>query len=251
MIVFDIETAPLDDELLIQLAPEFIAPPPLGEFDPASVKIGNLKDQAKIDAKIAEAKQAHAAAVAIHPKVVEEAWANHLADFKSKAALSPLTGRVLAVGFRSDKGVRVDDGGGNEEELLIRFWSMYAKCRAQAGGPRKMLGWNIHGFDLPFLVRRSWYHEVTIPRSVYDGRNWDQLFVDLMVQFTPGGWREFVKLDTAAKFFGCNGKPECVTGADFGRLWLGTAEEKQQAIAYLENDLAMTVAVAQRIGIAA
>jgi Predicted 3''-5'' exonuclease related to the exonuclease domain of PolB. len=251
-IVFDIETGGLDDETLVTLAPEFIPPPAPGEFNPASVKVGNIKDQDKINAKIQEARDAHAAAVAIHPKVIEEARASHLAEFRSKAALSPLTGRVLAIGFRSDKGFLIEDGGGDEPELLERFWQTYAKCRANAGGPRQMVGWNILLFDLPFLIRRSWFHEIVVPQAAFDGRAFDPLFIDLMPRFTPGGWREFVKLDTAAKFFKCGAKLDGVNGEDFARLWLsGNAEEKQRAICYLENDLEMTRGVAMRMGIAA
>src|SRR5476651_2330269 len=70
-IVFDLETGPLAESELSALLPP---------FDPADVKTGNLKDPAKIAEKIAEAE------------------ANHKRDFIERAALDPLTGRVLAIG---------------------------------------------------------------------------------------------------------------------------------------------------------
>ena len=70
-IVFDIETGPLPESELAAVMPP---------FDPAEVKTGNLKDPEKVAAKIAEAE------------------ANHRRDFFDKAALDPLTGRVVAVG---------------------------------------------------------------------------------------------------------------------------------------------------------
>lgn len=70
-IVFDVETGPLAEGELSALLPP---------FDPAEVKTGNLKDPDKIAAKIAEAE------------------ANHRRDFVDKAALDPLTGRVVAIG---------------------------------------------------------------------------------------------------------------------------------------------------------
>lgn len=175
--------------------------------------------------------------------------------FRGGAALSPHTGRVLAIGFQSSDKFAIEDGGGDEEKLLARFWHKYTNCRAHGGTPRKMAGWNIHGFDLPFLIKRSWFHQVEFPQSAFDGRNFDPLFVDLMQQFTPGGWREFVKLDTAAKFFRCGGKlvnanGQPIGGGEFAKLWLGTAEEREQAIAYLRNDLEMTAGVAGRMGLA-
>ena len=67
VVFFDIETGPLDrDTLASQLPP----------FDPAEVKVGNIKDPALIAAKI------------------ESARSNHEAQFFAKAALSPATGKV-------------------------------------------------------------------------------------------------------------------------------------------------------------
>src|SRR5262245_13453189 len=71
-IIFDVETGPLADSELSALLPP---------FDPAEVKTGNLKDPSKIAEKIAEAE------------------ANHRRDFFDKAALDPLTGRVVAIGM--------------------------------------------------------------------------------------------------------------------------------------------------------
>lgn len=71
-IFFDIETGPLPENELAALMPP---------FDPSEVKTGNIKDPEKIAAKIAEAE------------------VNHKRDFIEKAALDPLTGRVVAIGL--------------------------------------------------------------------------------------------------------------------------------------------------------
>ncbi len=173
-------------------------------------------------------------------------------DFVDKAALSPITGRVLAIGFASDKGAKVVDGGGDEAALLAEFWGMYAKSRSNKPAPRRMYGWNIHGFDLPFILRRSWLHGVAIPRGVRDDndRYWDSVFVDLMQRFSAGEWKAYTKLGVAAKFLGVGDKPaDGTTGADFARLWFGTEEEKEKAKAYLLNDLEMTRLVGLRMGV--
>lgn len=176
-----------------------------------------------------------------------KAWETYV----DKAALSPITGRVLAIGFASDKGAKVADGDGDEATLLAEFWGMYKKSRAATPRPRRMLGWNIHGFDLPFIIRRSWLHGVAVPATVRDAndRYWDSVFVDLMQRFSAGEWKAYTGLGVAAKFFGVGDKPEGITGKDFGRLWLGTEEEKEQARAYLLNDLQMTREVGLRMGV--
>jgi len=251
-LIWDIETGPLDDELVAKFSPQFTPPPHPGEFNPASVKVGNLKDQAKIAAKIEEARAAHADAAANYEMTVASAKATHLASCIANAALSPLTGRVLAIGFQTEKGVAIEDGGGDEEDLLNRFWAMVAKCRAVAGGPKKMVGANIFGFDLPFLMRRSWILQVDPPSSVITGRYFSPMFIDLCEVWLCGqrfGSGISASLDTMARALGVGEKPADVTGADFAKLWGGTAEEKWMAVGYLKNDLAMTSRVAERLGV--
>lgn len=254
MLVWDIETGPIDDVALAAACPAFEPPVHPGEFNAADVKTGNLKDQSKIDAKIAEAKSAHETAVANHSNTCTALAEQHFAEFKSKAALDATTGCVLAIGFWSveKEQAAIIDGKGDEATLLAEFWGQYAKCRKQSGGPRKLVGWNIFGFDLPFLVKRSWFHGVEVPQTIRDqnDRYWDSLFVDLMLRFSVGQWNGKAKLDTAAQFLSVGKKPDGVGGADFARLWFGTPEEKHEAIAYLRNDLAMTAGVARRLGIA-
>ena len=251
MLIWDIETGPLDDEFVAKFSPEFTPPPHPGEFSPASVKTGNLKDAAKIAAKIEDARAAHADAVANYEMTVASAKAAHLADCLANAALSPLTGRVLAIGFQTEKGVAIEDGGGDEEDLLNRFWAMVAKCRANAGSPRKMVGVNIFGFDLPFLIRRSWILQVDVPGSVITGRYFSPMFIDLCEVWLCG--QRFgqvpASLDTMARALGVGEKPPGVTGADFAKLWGGTADERGRAVEYLKNDLAMTSRVAERLGV--
>lgn len=222
MLIFDIETGPLPAEELAALTPP---------FDPTEVKIGNLKDPAKIAEKIDQARR------------------DHEAEHVERAALSPITGRVLAIGYLNPISNRslVDDGerDGGEPGLLDRFWSQYTKLRAQQ---KPLAGFNCRSFDVPFLIRRSWLHEVDVPETVLKtDRYLDETFFDLLIRWRCGnGTNESASLDRVAKFFGLAGKPAGVTGADFARLW---ATERTRAVEYLQNDLAMTAAIARRMGL--
>ena len=94
-IVFDVETGPLAESELSALLPP---------FDPAEVRTGNLKDPAKIAEKIAEAE------------------ANHRREFFDRAALDPLTGRVVAIGmlvFPEIRGQRPEVGVESGECVII------------------------------------------------------------------------------------------------------------------------------------
>jgi len=228
MIVFDIETGPLPlEELRASLPP----------FDESGVKVGNLKDPDKIKAKIEEARVAH-----------EE-------EFIARAALSPLTGRIICVGYMStDKQATVIDAGekngDGEVEILENFWRRYRMCRQEK---RMLVGHNIAGFDVPFLVRRSWLFDVEVPASVFErGRYLDSLvFADTMSLWQCGTRDAWVKLETLSKAFGGTGKPVDedggkVDGSMFADLW---RTDRPKAEAYLRNDLEMTARVAQRMGL--
>lgn len=213
MIVFDLETGPLPLEQLKATMPA---------FDEAEVKCGNLKDPEKIAAKIAEAK------------------ASYEDDYVSKAALSPLTGRILACGYCStDTGKTVIDGG-EEPTIVTAFWQRYERCRQQG---RVMVGHNIEQFDVRFLMRRSWLLGLDVPGTVLDRGKWldAKTFVDTMVL-----WGGPVKLDVLARAFGVGAKTDGVDGSMFAELW---AKDRAKAEEYLKNDLEITRKVAERMGL--
>ena len=219
MLAFDIETGPLSEEVLRELCPP---------FDPSEIKCGNLGPE-----KAAEK--------------IKKAEAEHFENFRSSAALSATTGRVLAIGYASDKLTFIAHEPA-EEQLIESFWSKFAACES-AG--RTMVGHNIHGFDLPFLIRRSWMLGLDPPvdKLLSQGRYWNRILVDTMQRWQCGNYRDYVKLDILARSLGHNGKPDEITGADFARLYFGTEQERQQALDYLKNDLEMTRAVAIAMGI--
>lgn len=243
-IIFDIETGPLP---WADIEPYFEPPAAPGEFDESSVKTGNLKDPAKIAEKIASAKAAHAAEVAGHAAAIEAAKA----EFIGRAALSPLTGRVLAIGYLCDSAASIScdstTATGDEAGILTEFWDAFSR-NGFAPAVSEFVGFNIFGFDLPFLIRRSWALRVDVPPDVLRDRRWNPLFIDLMRVWACGAYRAMEKLDTVAKFLGCGGKPDDIDGGMFAGLWADPATH-QQAVEYLKNDLAMTAAVARKMGV--
>lgn len=243
MIVFDIETGPLPrDEVLARSDP---FPPfvPMGEFDPAAVKLGNLKDAAKIKEKIEAKRQEWEKAAAGAADKYAEEKAAYEEKLVQNAALSATTAEILAIGYQTADGPMVDDSP--EREQLVRFWQVAIEAKS-AG--ETLVGFFSNGFDLPFIVRRSWFHDVTVPPWILDkGRFWHPVFVDLAAIWKLGTG-DRISLDAASKFFGGPGKNG--EGAEFARLWRGTEEERAKAVEYLVNDLAETLRVAQRMGVA-
>jgi hypothetical protein len=242
-IVFDVETGPLAESELSALLPP---------FDPAEVKTGNLKDPAKIAEKIAEAE------------------VNQRRDFFDRAALDPLTGGVVAIGmlvFEEFGGRRAEGGmarphpgplpqgegveGGecviighdDEAQTLREFWQY---TQAEMGRMNPMIGFNIFGFDLPFLFRRSWKRRVPIPFGLRRGRYWGDQLIDLRDAWQLGDRQARGSLDSIAKHLGVGAKNG--DGKAFAELW---QSDRKQAEAYLRNDLELTAKIAYALGICA
>ena len=95
--------------------------------DHIEVKVpANYKDPAKIEAYVAEAK----------------------AEAISRAALDPDLGHIVAIAYKFG-GEATGCLTGDENDILDSFWRLY---RSSYG---RVCGYNIVGFDLPFLLRRS------------------------------------------------------------------------------------------------
>lgn len=246
-IVFDIETGPLPDEKLRTIFDEFdrssVQHP--GEFDPASVKVGNL-GEAKAAEKINAAKIAHEEAVANYGRNVAAAESNYWQEIRSRAALSAITGRVLLIGYKSDKqeGLHHITDTRSEEHLLSAFWAQYEKCRKS---DRQMVGFNSKDFDIPFIAQSSIILGVPVPKTLLQNdRYLDKTFVDLRDKFGFGQWQPKGSLDFICRGCGIPGKPEGVTGAMFAELF-GNAETQPQALEYALNDIRMTYALAEKL----
>lgn len=246
-IIFDIETGPLTREEVLAVSspfPEFKPPEP---FDPSSVKTGNMKDEEKIKAKIETEREKHGKASSLAAQKYRDDKAAHEAKLMDKAGLSAVTGQVLAIGYMDpdrDEAVCMkiqesNESNGGERKLLSRFWDRAAREMANGG---RMVGFNIFQFDLPFLVRRSWKHQVEMPQGLRDGYRWNPAFVDLYDTWrlgTRGNELTPCSLDAVSKFFGLDGKGD-VAGADFARLF---REDRERAVDYLKGDLSLTCEV--------
>jgi len=177
-------------------------------------------------------------------KKYEEYKAGAWEQFVGKAGLSATTGRVLLIGLLRDgefAGIINDD----ERATLTAFWEIVANA---LDAKRRIIGHNSNGFDLPFLVRRSWMLGVHVPREVRRGRYWDPLCVDTMEAWGCGS-RDFIRLNDLGQYFGVGQKTEGFAGKDFHKYWFGTAEQRQLAIDYCEQDVRLTAAIAGKMGL--
>lgn len=238
-VIFDIETQGLRDEALA-LAEPFKDFEPLPPFDPKSVKLGNLKDADKIAAKIRAEEAAYPQKIKEHEAAYEKAKLDYQAKLISKAALNPLCGKIVAIGIKTKDTETIICG--DEKDILKEFWDFYASSSEQ------FLGWNINGFDVPFIVRRCWLNNVVVP-NIFNGRFLISKFVDLMEKFACGEYGYKLSLDKAAHFFGVQGKYEgdC-TGETFAEKFLSNDPvARKEAEEYLKCDLRATWAIADKL----
>lgn len=246
MLGFDIETGPEEEAVLKKryqpFDPASVKHP--GVFDPASVKYGNTKDPVKRAEKLEESQLGHMAALANYKQDVEKAAAEHWGTYVEKAALHPATGRLLAFGGATGSAdaqrtiIHLAEFP-NEQDFLAECWNVLKYHRAAT-----KTGWNIHGFDVPFMILRSAILQVEVPAWVRDKKQFfDSTFIDLQkVWAFPQLYNPFGnnKLNTVATAVGIGGKLDEVDGADFHKFYFGTPEERIKALAYLDQDLVLT-----------
>jgi len=242
-LVFDIETAPLPDSALALTydSSDLKLPDPPGAFDPQSVKYGRMTDPKKRAAKLQECVNAHNAALSAYPHECARIQDEHWAKFKEKAALDAMTGRVVAIGYAMPTGpdCKVFLHYGTEEDLLANFWeTVTSPCLKSAAGH------NIAGFDLPFLIKRSWIHQMTPPPCINQYGRVEPPFKDTMTTWQCGNRGSFAKLDRIAAAMGIPGKLDGVTGDQFAQL---LEDDKETADKYLTADVVATLRVAQRM----
>ena len=218
-VTFDIETGPVDD-LSSVIAPY----PECPLFDPETVKFGGTKSDVLRAEKITKCR-------AEHYRKYEENKREYEEKSVSDAALNPITGKVLAIGYRCGDESNIHLG---PEELLIeQHWRIYEMaCRSGC----VLDGWSIKQFDLPFMRRRSWLHDVVIPNGIFkrEGRIASETYHDLQIEFGCGG-DKFTKLDVASSFFRVGRKNG--NGGEFAEL---LKTNREMAVLYLDNDLKLT-----------
>ncbi len=202
IIFFDVETGSLPEAEIAQFMPDFPAP-----------KL--WKDEKKIAEYVESARK----------------------DWISNAALDAFTGRVLAIGIRTQDKTTIKDGD-DERSLINWFWNTMS---ATTSTPT-YVGFNICAFDLPFLLRRSWAKNIAPPHWIRSGRYFSNQFVDLRDTWSCGDRCAPGSLDSIARFFGLPQK--LGSGANFANLY---AENKDAARAYLDHDLKLIEQIHDRM----
>ena len=97
------------------------------------------------------------------PEKIAKSIASQKQEQIEKAALDPDHGKIIAIAIKEDDGEIVPKVIGvdveNEIQLINWFWRKFAEHRSYS------CGYNILGFDLPYLLRRSFALNIKLPEQ--------------------------------------------------------------------------------------
>jgi predicted PolB exonuclease-like 3'-5' exonuclease len=208
-IYFDIETAPLDEDYIRSIAPEFEAPK-------------NYKSE----------------------EAIEKYCSEKLGEYIASGALRAETGKVIAISVAiGDEAPQVLIDTENEAELIKAFWDFITDDEGMI--TRKIIGFNSNNFDIPFLTRRSWINGIEVPNMVYyrrSGRKFlNDFFKDVMLEWSCGQM-QYIGLDRLSKILSVGKK-----NGDGALFYKQLEVNRQEAIDYAKNDVVLTRACAKKL----
>lgn len=183
----------------------------------------NLKDPEKIKADIKE----------------------RTAERDEKLALDWNVGRIVAIAWWTEAGgtqVYLGKDEHSEATALMLFW--------REAKQRTIVGFNVKGFDLKFMVQRSRYLGIAYPQldfSKYSRKGITDLYLDLTFNdgtYDQGAMRRTLK--QFAKRFGIP-VPDAIDGKEIPALV--AAGDWDAVLKHVTSDVELEVVLAKRLGV--
>jgi predicted PolB exonuclease-like 3'-5' exonuclease len=167
------------------------------------------------------------------------------AERQDKLALDCNVGRIAAIGWWTEEsGINADvcKCEGDEATMLAAFWLQSKR--------RDIIGFNIKGFDLRYLIQRSRYLGISYPQLDM-GKYSRKGVIDLYLELTfYDGIHDKGEMSRSLKSF-CRrfGIPvdDTINGKDIPALV--AAGEWDKVIAHVTSDVNATVALARKLGV--
>jgi hypothetical protein len=181
------------------------------------------------------------------PEKIKADIESRTAERLERLALDWNVGRIAAVAWWTEQtgtDVRLCRDEDDEAAALTDFW--------EASRHRTLVGFNLKGFDLRFMVQRSRYLRVPHPIldfSKYSRKGVTDLFIDLTFgdgTYDQGAMRRTLKAFCKRFGIACD---DAINGSEIPALV--AAGQWDQVAAHAKADVELTVALAHRLGVIA
>ena len=183
-------------------------------------------------------------------EAIKKWWATRGAEktkeVVTKTALNPAFGKVIAIGVTDAESDRELIAVGDEHDVLEEFHSeIFSGEKARP----TFVGFNIFGFDLPFLYRRAVIlgHTMLALRLMpYVTRWYDNTehTIDLMLEWTLGRYGEHISMRELALALGIEGVDMNESGAGVPEMY--EKGDLDGVVEHLKRDLALLAEIDKR-----
>jgi 3'-5' exonuclease len=170
------------------------------------------------------------------------------AEYIDRAALHAEFGKIVCISFCISKykawrrasfsATMNDDGSIDDYAMLKRFQSLLTKY------PRILCGYNIKGFDMPFVQKHFLANKIEVPPQLKLGgvKPWEVRALDLMELWSS---RERPPFALVCEFLGVPTPKDEMSGPDVRvKFWEGKNDE---IVRYCEKDVVASIKVAHRM----
>ncbi len=175
------------------------APPEMPTKD--DVKLGNLKDPLKIEAKIKESL----------PILQAEAWEKHEQEWR-KNALSSLKCNIITVAYAFDNNPPESFNiEGTPAEIELETMSQLndlLKSVAPEHVTMEIIAHNGMAFDYPYLAHRGLKYGFKYLYETFNVTRYDTRAKDTMVMFRMSDYRSYYSLNAILEYFGFGQKTD-------------------------------------------
>ena len=158
------------------------------------------------------------------------------AETLKTAALDPDYGKIIAIAMTGDldlEPIVIDYHDYSEKQLLEQFWLYYEECRGYS------CGYNIIGFDLPYIMRRSFDLGVKASIIPFLAKYRTEPTIDLMgILFN---WGQAKGLKWVCKRYGIDNPLPDLDGSMVQDMDIATLR------AYVANDVKLVQALYQKM----
>ena len=174
------------------------------------------------------------------PEKIAAYIAEKAAEAHGKTSFDVHTGRLLCVGLAIDGDpveTAYDETLDETGRLLCFVADACTEALKRGNGRFAVCGHNIAAFDVPWLWRLAVKHRHRLA-GLLPYRKWGDGLVDTMQLWSITNPKEYVKLDTIARFLGYSGKEDGMSGAEVWPAYLRGEHDRIRH--YCAKDVALT-----------